>query len=50
MEEAVVVVAKDLGFEICAPWGAKLRRLVGWSDIFLAERERERDEGEVVRV
>lgn len=50
MEEAVVVVAKDLGFEICGPWVAKLRRLVGWCDIFLAERERERDEGEVVRV
>lgn len=31
----VVVVVKDLGFETCGFGAAKLRRLVGWCDIFL---------------
>lgn len=44
MEEAVVVVGKDLGSEICGPWVANLRRLVGWCDIFLAiEKEKEKE-------
>ena len=55
MEEAVAAVGKDLGFEICESWVAKLRWLVGRCDIFLAtarerERERERNEEEMVRV